>query len=215
MSKKHVEKNLNSSVTKNLGGFMTINSFDTTRECVQSLRDSGYSIWVTVLTPDAVPLDTPDLVIPEKLAIVFGRESDGCSQEIIDSADKKVYIPIYGYAESLNLTVAASLTMQHIFSRCPEARGNLTDDEKKELRKSWYLHLSRKSEKKRDQVMKWLDNPPEPLEDLRRVEKQQFVSKKIKKRLIESARPSEAKSENLDNEKMELEGQNKKQKAQE
>lgn len=186
---------------------MSVHPFTTTRDCITALRDKGYSIWVTVLTPDAIPIDTPTLELPEKLAIVFGRESDGCSQEIIDEADKKVYIPIYGFAESLNLSVAAGLTMQHLFSKCPKARGNLSLEEKSTLRESWYSHLSRKSDKKRDQIMKWIDTPPEPLEDLRRLEKQHFVSKRIRKRQIETSRPLEVSTP------MEIEGVSKKPKA--
>lgn len=164
---------------------MTITKFETTKECIEFLRKENYTIWVTDLSPQSVRIDSEDLVIPEKVAIVFGRETDGCSKEIINASDLRIYIPIYGFAESLNLSVAAALTMQYLFFKCPEARGNLSDEEKHELRKSWYYYLSRKSEKKRAQFMSWVDSPPEPLEDLRREEKDLFVSKKIKKRLLE------------------------------
>ena len=36
-------------------------------------------------------IDDPELKIPEKLAIVMGREGDGPSKAMLEAADKSVY----------------------------------------------------------------------------------------------------------------------------
>ena len=46
------------------------------------------------------------LAIPESLAIVFGSESVGCSDTMLEAADKRVYLPLHGFADSLNLSVS-------------------------------------------------------------------------------------------------------------
>ena len=67
-------------------------------------------IWATDLSQSAVPMTEPALraatsipdgvnVVPERLAIVFGTESVGCTQEILQAADLRVYLPLRGFAD--------------------------------------------------------------------------------------------------------------------
>lgn len=44
--------------------------------------------------------------IPERMAIVFGSETVGCSDTMLKQADKRVYLPLHGFADSLNLSVS-------------------------------------------------------------------------------------------------------------
>ena len=78
--------------------FTTIREFKTTADCVRALREEGRTIWATDLSQHAVCLTEPALraanaanaasssssssssVVPEKLAIVFGTESVGCTE---------------------------------------------------------------------------------------------------------------------------------------
>lgn len=48
-----------------------------------------------------------------QLALVIGNEAHGASPEVINTADKKIYIPIKGKAESLNAAVAAGIMIYH------------------------------------------------------------------------------------------------------
>lgn len=73
----------------------------------------------------------------------MGNETDGVSTEMLEAAEKRIYLPIHGFSESLNLSVASALVLQKLFYLCPNARGNLTDDEKLVIRKEWYLKLSK------------------------------------------------------------------------
>lgn len=45
------------------------------------------------------------------LAIVFGNEGNGVSTELLSHAEQKLYIPIYGQAESLNVAAAAAVIL--------------------------------------------------------------------------------------------------------
>ena len=74
--------------------------------------------------------------------MVIGNEVNGVSDEMLEAADKRVYLPLYGFADSLNLSVASALIIQHLFFMCPEARGTLGDQEKEIIRSLWYEKLS-------------------------------------------------------------------------
>lgn len=63
-----------------------------------------------------------------------GREAEGVTEEFLEAADARIYLPLFGFTESLNLSVATALVMQRLFDLCPDARGNLTASEKAALR---------------------------------------------------------------------------------
>jgi tRNA G18 (ribose-2'-O)-methylase SpoU len=54
-------------------------------------------------------------IIPEKVAIVFGTEAVGCTNEMLNAADLRVYLPLRGFADSLNLSVATALVVHQMF----------------------------------------------------------------------------------------------------
>jgi phage-related minor tail protein len=65
----------------------------------------------------------------------------------------------------------------------------LTPEDKRKLRIEWYKKLA-KNEERLQEYMKYVDNPPPPLEDLRRSEgqKQAYIPDKIKQRVEEKER---------------------------
>jgi tRNA (guanosine-2'-O-)-methyltransferase len=79
--------------------------------CVQYLRQQGYRILVTHLK-DAKPIDDFDFSIPT--AIAFGNEKDGISDELLALSDGAVKIPMQGFTQSFNISVAAALSLYHI-----------------------------------------------------------------------------------------------------
>ena len=75
---------------------------------VEQLRTRGYRIVATHLEA-ATPLDEIDFSVPT--AVVFGNEKDGVSDEIIAQCDERVIIPMMGFAQSFNISVAAAIGM--------------------------------------------------------------------------------------------------------
>ncbi len=76
------------------------------------LRRRGYRIAATCWTNDAIPLHELDLSSP--IALVFGTELTGLTQEAIEGADLRTYIPMYGFTQSFNISVAAALAMREL-----------------------------------------------------------------------------------------------------
>lgn len=132
--------------------WLTVHEYATTMECVDALKQQGYTLWVTDLSQHAVRLEhtNHDLFIdnnnnrlPSKLAIVFGTEAVGCTQQMLNAADKRVYLPLRGFADSLNLSVATALIVHQIFILDSTLMGSMTEEERKDLRMRWFPKLAR------------------------------------------------------------------------
>lgn len=78
-------------------------------ECYAALHAEGYSIYVTALATESVNLY--DVNYTGKVALVFGNEQQGVSEAAIAGADGVITIPMMGVVESLNISVACSVTL--------------------------------------------------------------------------------------------------------
>ena len=83
--------------------------FKNTKECYDELRKQGFKIYASLLNKNAINLYDIDLT--EKVAIVMGNESRGVSEEAAELADECYYIPMRGMIQSLNVSVAAAVTL--------------------------------------------------------------------------------------------------------
>lgn len=78
---------------------------------VTVLQQEGFSVWASALA-NAKEFHT--LEKQEKVALILGNEGAGIRKELLEAADELVKIPIYGKAESLNVSIAAGILMYHI-----------------------------------------------------------------------------------------------------
>ena len=69
--------------------------------------------------------------------ITPGTEPVGCTEEMLTGADRRVYLPLRGFADSLNLSVAAALCTLQLFHMDPSLGCDMSEAEKHELRKDW------------------------------------------------------------------------------
>ena len=138
---KKVGKKSSASANKWLS-FKTFKNID---ECYAELRKNGYKIYATVLDKEATNLQSSNFKL-QKIAIVLGNEHRGLSDEAIKGADEKIYIPMKGMVQSLNLSVTAGILMYEVErQRSASARGygetkgdfKLTKKEKEELIKEF------------------------------------------------------------------------------
>ncbi|CQR48083.1 Putative TrmH family tRNA/rRNA methyltransferase [Paraliobacillus sp. PM-2] len=75
-------------------------------ETCETLKKEAVSIWASTLEQaDAIN----ELTVPDKVALIVGNEGAGVSPALLQQADQRVHIPIYGQAESLNVSVAAGI----------------------------------------------------------------------------------------------------------
>jgi tRNA (guanosine-2'-O-)-methyltransferase len=75
--------------------------------CYNNLREKGFKIYATSLTEGSISLYDVNFIY--KCAVVLGNEHRGVSDEAADLADEKIYIPMFGMVQSLNISVAAAV----------------------------------------------------------------------------------------------------------
>jgi len=93
--------------------WLTVHQFENTNECFMQLRSRYTTILTTHLSSDAVSLYQLDLTKP--VALVFGNEHSGVSEEIIQLADGNFMIPQVGMIRSLNISVACAVSLYEAF----------------------------------------------------------------------------------------------------
>ena len=103
-------------VAKGSHKWLDVIRHESTSSCFESLRARGYEILVAVMGGEVGPRD---LAARGKVAIVFGNEHRGASDEALGGADGSYAIPMAGFVESLNVSVAAAITL-HAARRAPE-----------------------------------------------------------------------------------------------
>lgn len=77
---------------------------------IHTLKTKGFTVLATALQ-DAV--EYTQITSKERVALVLGNEGAGVSPEILQMADQRIHIPIYGKAESLNVGIASGILMYH------------------------------------------------------------------------------------------------------
>ena len=93
--------------------WLTIHQFTDAEECFAALRKNYKKIYTTHLSSDAVSLHELNLVEP--VALIFGNEHSGVSEEIIAMADGNFIIPQVGIIKSLNISVACAVSLYEAF----------------------------------------------------------------------------------------------------
>jgi tRNA (guanosine-2'-O-)-methyltransferase len=110
--------------------WLDLHRWETTTPCVEHLRERGYRIFA--MHPEgSKPIDA--FTYDKPTALVFGNEHAGVSDELVMAADARVVIPMDGYSQSYNISVAAAIALSHIRAdriRRLGAQGDLTPDER-------------------------------------------------------------------------------------
>jgi tRNA (guanosine-2'-O-)-methyltransferase len=99
--------------------WLTIHQFENAEECFSVLRKTYSTILTTHLSTDAVDLYSVDLT--RSVALVFGNEHSGVSDEIRALADGNFIIPQAGIIRSLNISVACAVSLYEAFRQKTKA----------------------------------------------------------------------------------------------
>ena len=108
-----------------------------TQICINNLKEKGYQIIGTSPHYDSSLLQ--DFDFTKKSAFVFGAEAEGISDTIKEQADGFLKIPMVGFTESLNISVAAAIILQDVTTKLRNSDLNwqLTEVEKEDLYFNW------------------------------------------------------------------------------
>lgn len=103
---------VNPEVSKGSERWVDLQVVDDLQPSLQDLRKQGYRIAATHMGRAAVDFRTIDWTTP--WVVVFGNEHRGCSESTVEMADANIFLPMMGFVQSLNISVAAAVTMYEI-----------------------------------------------------------------------------------------------------
>lgn len=140
-----IENKYNSKVSRHVAKgsqkWLTFHQYNedknNTVDCFENLRKNDYQIIATTPHNDSCVLH--DFDITKKSAFVFGVEKEGVSDYVMNHADGYLKIPMVGFTESLNISVAAAIILENVTSklRKSDLDWKLNKVEKEELYAEW------------------------------------------------------------------------------
>lgn len=101
--------------------------FSTTLEAVDQLKEQGYSIIAVEQVEGSVLLDSYTVSQENRIALIFGNEVEGVSEDVLDLCDGALEIPQLGMKHSLNVSIAAGIVLWELFKGFHAYRKNKVD----------------------------------------------------------------------------------------
>jgi tRNA (guanosine-2'-O-)-methyltransferase len=143
----------NVGITMGAERWLKIHRIETAEETRKILVERGFQ--TVILQPadyetnGTKSVSVSELPFEEKLALVFGNEKRGVSETFKSSADYFAYIPMYGFVDSFNVSVAAGICLfaSTVAKGKPTRRvQTINEQEKEALRSQWLKDDIRGSE---------------------------------------------------------------------
>jgi tRNA (guanosine-2'-O-)-methyltransferase len=149
------ELNLAQGISLGSEQWLTIRKFSSTADALSALTEYQLVVLRSPLSESGVSqekINVPVFQLPfqKKLALIFGNEHKGVSEEIFERADLLAHIPMLGFVESFNISVAAAITLFcSTFSGAEAKRqvNSVGDEEIRELKDTWLKKTLRNGEK--------------------------------------------------------------------
>ena len=135
--RKNYETRLSHGIAKGAEKWICLHEHRDSLATIDQLRRRGYRIIATTPHTDARFL--PDFDASRKAAFFFGVEKDGLSDMVMQNADEMLKIPMYGFTESFNISVAAALILYEAVHKMRQADvdWHLSPDEQNMLYQMW------------------------------------------------------------------------------
>ncbi|WP_288898573.1 RNA methyltransferase [uncultured Capnocytophaga sp.] len=130
-------KRLDEKIAMGAQKWVDVFRYDDTQKCIDILREKGYQIVATTPHKDAYLLN--DFDISKKSAFFFGTEKEGLSKKVLAQADTYLKIPMVGFTESLNISVAVAIVLQQLTDKLRRSniKWQLTDEERYSVLEQW------------------------------------------------------------------------------
>ena len=91
--------------------WITLERFGNVKDCFDMLKKNKFRIYSTCLNENKRNYSLYDLDLTGKIALVFGNEHTGVTEEVRELSDRNFMIPMYGMIQSLNVSVAVAVSL--------------------------------------------------------------------------------------------------------
>ena len=138
--------NPNLKVTKGAETWVQVEKMPNNLDSLKEIKSRGYKI--LAVSPEKNATMLPDYEVKEPIALVFGTELEGVSDEILDFADETLAIPMFGFTKSFNVSVAAAICMYELKQKLIKSgiEYQLSDEKLLELKIRWAKNSIKSSE---------------------------------------------------------------------
>lgn len=135
------EYKINEEIDMGASYWLTMHKYppgvESTKSCILTLKEQGYRIVATSLEKNAVTAES--LSLDEPVAVVMGEERPGVSETVREMADDFLQIPMCGFVQSLNVSVATAILLQRLTDRLRSEQDDwgLSTREKQLILEDW------------------------------------------------------------------------------
>lgn len=138
--------NPNLKVTKGAETWVQVEKMPNNLDSLKEIKSRGYRI--LAVSPEKNATMLPDYEVKEPIALVFGTELEGVSDEILDFADETLAIPMFGFTKSFNVSVAAAICMYELKQKLIKSgiEYQLSEEKLLELKIRWAKNSIKSSE---------------------------------------------------------------------
>lgn len=91
--------------------------FETVTESITQLKSEGFKIFAVEQVENSVLLTDFQVEKGEKIALVFGNEVSGVSEEALDLSEGSIEVPQWGTKHSLNISVCAGIVIWDVIQK--------------------------------------------------------------------------------------------------
>ena len=130
-------KSIDKEIAMGSQKWVTLHRYNSMDTCMETLRAQGYQIVAT--SPHAEASELHEFDFTKMSALFFGTEKDGLTEEVLTQADAFIKVPMYGFTESLNISVSAAIIMQHLVTKLKlsDIDWHISEEEKLVLELQW------------------------------------------------------------------------------
>lgn len=122
----------NLKVAKGAETWVDVEKMPANINSLQNIKNRGYKI--LAVSPEKNAKMLPDYQLTEPIALIFGTELHGVSEEILNFADETLAIPMFGFTKSFNVSVAAAICMYEMKQKLLKSNIDYQLNEEKRLK---------------------------------------------------------------------------------
>ena len=129
---------INRGVTIGADRWLALEVYGTATDCLKTVRKQGFRLYAADPDPSGTRLE--DLDFSQPAALIVGEEHSGISEELLNAADARYRIEMFGFSQSFNVSVAAALSLYIASRRRREAiqsMGDLTAEQQQHILDAW------------------------------------------------------------------------------
>lgn len=128
------------TVARGVKNWLDVSTHESALSCAEAVKKQGFQICAGMPTADSLLIDNLPIEESKPLAILFGNEHAGVSEEWKPHVDMYFTIPMAGLVESMNISVSAAISLHHLTHKSREILKEkyfLSNEQRVQLLNNW------------------------------------------------------------------------------